>query len=46
MTYPAHRIGNATQRYEFGEDWLQTSPTERDLAVLVDNGFSRTQQGT
>ena len=33
-------------QYRLGDNWLESSLPEKDLRVLVDNGFNTSQQGT
>lgn len=36
--------GNTGHKCKLGEEWLESSPAERGLGVLVDSGLSVTQQ--
>jgi len=35
---------NAGHKHKLGEEWLESSPAERDLVVLADSRLSRSQQ--
>jgi len=35
---------NTRHKYKLGEEWLQSSPTKRDLGVLVGSRVNRSQQ--
>jgi len=36
--------GNVQQKYKMAGEWIKTSPAKKDLAVLVDEKLSTTQQ--
>jgi len=36
--------GNLKHRYKLGREWLESSPKEKDLGVLVDGRFNICQQ--
>jgi len=36
---------NPGNKYKLAEEWLESSPAERDLGVLVGSRLSRSQQG-